>query len=126
MDNALWSILEAACGFKIPRGEVEGGLELRIPNIPVLDHKSFQEWAVRLPARLHGWGMRSLEDSCGIAYLATLETAIPFMTGSKGICNQLSNLWGGEDCWGEGAPDEARWRQVLASNCSMAGEMKRS
>ena len=43
LDNALWSILEAACGFQIPRGEEEGGLELRTPDIPVLDHKSFQE-----------------------------------------------------------------------------------
>ena len=48
------------------------------------------------------------------------------MTGVEGICPQLENLWGGEDCWGEGAPTETRWRQVLASNCSMAGEMRRS
>ena len=26
LDNALWTILEAACGFKVPRGEEEGGL----------------------------------------------------------------------------------------------------
>ena len=26
-----------------------------------LDSRSFQEWAVRLPVRLHGWGLRSLE-----------------------------------------------------------------
>ena len=126
LDNALWSILESACGFKIPRGGEEGGLELRIPDVPALDHQSFQEWAIRLPARLHGWGLRSLEDSCGPAYLATLETAIPFMTGPKGICTQLSNFWGGEECWGEGAPPDTRWRQVLISDCSMAGEMKRS
>ena len=73
LDNALWTILEAACGFKVPRGEEEGGLELRIPEIPNLDHTSFQEWAIRLPARLHGWGFRSLADSCGPAYLATLH-----------------------------------------------------
>ena len=62
LDNALWTILEAACGFKVPRGGEEGGLELRIPEIPNLDHTSFQEWAIRLPARLHGWGFRSLAD----------------------------------------------------------------
>ena len=102
------------------------GLQLIHLLIPTLDHRSFQEWAVRLPARLHGWGFRSLADSCGPAYLATLETAIPFMTGEKGICPQLSNKWGGAECWGEGTPTETRWRQVLASNCSMAGEMRRS
>ena len=92
LDNALWNILEASSGFKIPRGGEEGGLELRIPDIPALDHKSFQEFAIRLPARLHGWGFRSLEDACGPAYLATLETAIPFMAGAKGICPQMSGL----------------------------------
>ena len=126
LDTALWSILEASCGFKIPRGGEEGGLEIRIPGIPALDQKSFQEWAIRVPARLHGWGFRSLEDSCGPAFLATLETAIPFMSGPNGICPQMSNLWGGDECWGEGAPHESRWRQVLASDCSIAGEMKRS
>ena len=126
LDNALWNILEASSGFKIPRGGEEGGLELRIPDIPALDHKSFQEFAIRLPARLHGWGFRSLEDACGPAYLATLETAIPFMAGAKGICPQMSALWGDEECWGEAAPPESRWRQLLASDCSIAGEMRRS
>ena len=40
----------------------------------------------------------------GPAYLATLETAIPFMAGDKGICPQMSGLWGDEECWGEAAP----------------------
>ena len=52
LDTALWNILESVCGFPVPRGAEEGGLQLRIPNIPSLDHRSFQEWAVRLPARL--------------------------------------------------------------------------
>ena len=126
LDDALWNILEAACGFKIPRGGEEGGLELRVPEIPNLDHRSFQEFAIRLPARLHGWGFRSLEEQCGPAYLATLETAIPFMSGPNGICPQMDNLWGGIECWGEGASAETRWRQVLASDCRLAREMERS
>ena len=126
LDMALWNIMEAACGFKIPRGSEEKGLELRVPGVDALDKKSFQEFALRLPARLHGWGFRSLEDSCGPAYLATLETAIPFMSGTNGICPQLSNLWGGDECWGDGAPHASRWRQVLASDCSMGREMRRS
>ena len=99
LDAAIWRILEAACGFPIPRGAEEGGLELLIPTIPSLSHRSFQEWAVRLPARLYGWGLRSLEDSCATAYLATLETAIPYMAGRGKICPQLAGLWGGEECW---------------------------
>ena len=42
-----------------------------------------------------------------MAYMATLETAIPYMAGRGKICPQLASLWGGED-----APEEARWRQV--------------
>ena len=110
LDAAIWQILEAACGFPIPRRDEEGGLELLIPAIPSLSHRSFQEWAVWLPARLYGWGLRSLEDSCGPAYLATLETAIPYMAGRGNICPQLAGLWGGEECWGEEAPEETRWR----------------
>ena len=56
LDAALWGILEAACGLKIPRGEEQGGLFLRVRAVPGLDGRSFQEWAVRLPVRLYGWG----------------------------------------------------------------------
>ena len=58
LDMAMWRILEAACGLKIPRGEEQGGLCLRVPAIPELDGRSFQEWAVRLPVRLYGWGFQ--------------------------------------------------------------------
>ena len=125
LDAAIWRILEAACGFPVPRGAEEGGLELLIPAIPSLSQRSFQEWAVRLPARLYGWGLRSLEDSCGPAYLATLETAIPYMAGRGKVCPQLAGLWGGEECWGEDAPEESRWRQVLDSNSSVGMELRR-
>ena len=54
------------------------GLELRIPDILSLDHLSFQEFAIRLPSRFYGWGVRSLADSCCPAYL---ETVIPYMAG---------------------------------------------
>ena len=67
LDAALWRILETAAGFSIPRGDEKGGLVVRTPAVLSLDGKSFQEWAVRLPARLYGWGFRSLEDSCGPA-----------------------------------------------------------
>ena len=123
LDEALWRILEAATGFSIPRGEDEGGLTLRIP-IPGLDSRSFQEWAVRLPVRLYGWGLRSLQDSCGPAFLGTLETAIPYMAARENICPQMADLWGGEDCWGVNAPTDDRWRRVLSSGCSIGEELR--
>ena len=66
---------------------------------------------VRLPARLHGWGLRSLEANCGPAYLGTLETAIPYMAGLSKVCPQMEQVWGGEDCWGEGADEKNRYLQ---------------
>ena len=44
--------------------------------------------------------LRSLEDSCGPAYLATRETAIPFMAGRGKVCPQLAGLWGGGSAGG--------------------------
>ena len=79
-----------------------------------------------LPARLHGWGLRSLEANCGPAYLGTLETAIPYMAGLSKVCPQMEQVWGGEDCWGEGADEKNRWRKVLESGCREGREMRRA
>ena len=64
----------------------QGGLCLRVPAMLGLNGRSFQEWSVRLPVQLHGWGFRSMEENCGPAFLGTLETAIHFMTGRDGVC----------------------------------------
>ena len=116
--------METAAGFSIPRGDEEGRLAVRTPAVPSLDGKSFQEWAVRLPARLYGWGFRSLEDSCGPAWIGSLESSIPFMAGREQICPQMEEVWGGEECWGEGAPKEDRWRRVLDSGCQEGVELR--
>ena len=87
---------------------------------------TFQEWAVRLPARLCGWGFRSLKDSCGPAYIGALETALPYMAGIGKICPQLQELWGDEEYWGAGTDQEQRWRRVIESDCSAGKELLRS
>ena len=78
-----------------------------------------------MPARLYGWGFRSLADTCGPAWLGMLETALPFMAGRGQICPQLGDAWGGEECWGERAPKEERWRKVLDSGCAEGTELRR-
>merc|ERR1711867_54509 len=83
-----------------------------------------QEWLLRLPVRLHGWGFRSLADTCGPAYLGTLETAIPCMTGGNRLCRPMEGAWGGEDCWGEGANPGERWRVLLQSGCQEGLELQ--
>ena len=120
----LWKIFEAACGFSVPRGNEQGGLLLQIPQVPSLDAQSFQQWTARLPARLHGWGFRSLVDSCGPAWLDTLETAAPFMAGCGEICEQLGRIWGGPECWAEGASKKDRWRCMIESGCEEGVELQ--
>ena len=121
LDTQLWTVLEATTGFTIPRGHRgdEGDLVVRTP-VTGLDLQSFQQWQVRLPVKLHGWGLRSLEETCSPAYLATLETSIPRM-GS--ISPVMSATWGGDECWGRGAPNGTRWRIVQGSGCEEGTEM---
>ena len=117
LDKELWKALEAATDFMVPRGEEEGGYCLRVPEVPAMDSCSYQECVVRLPVRLYGWGLSSRKDSCGPAYLGTLETAVPYMAGMSNICPPLAQSWGGQECWGEAADPTDRWRVLLASGC---------
>ena len=90
-----------------------------------LDGRSYQEWVVRLPIKYHGWGLRSLEEICGPAYIGALETAIPFMAARDKLCPERETEWGGEECWSEGASTDNRWRVMLNSGCQEGVEMRR-
>ena len=47
-------------------------------NIPVegRSNRSFQDWVVRQPVRLGGFGFRSLLDTVGPAFIGALEQAL--------------------------------------------------
>ena len=102
-----------------------GGLVLEVAEVSSLSGFTFQEWAIRLPVRLHGWGFRSLASTSGPAYIGMLETAVPFMAGQGNICPQLSEVFGGVECWGPEAVEDDRWRKVLDSGCREGRELKR-
>ena len=87
MDTELWKVFEAATGLSIPHGATNDSWSCVLP-VPVSGKNglSFQEWVVRQPVRLGGFGFRSLEDTAGIAFLGALEQAIPFFNGENGIC----------------------------------------
>ena len=124
LDNELWRELEETAGFDIPqedRGH-EGDVVITVP-VAGLSGKSFQYWAVRQPIKLHGWGFRSLKDTCVPAYLGTLETSIPRM---KEISPIMTNTWGGEASWGSGADPGERWKATLESGCREGDEMRRA
>ena len=100
-------MLEAAIGVKVPRGDAGDPVDCPVSGLQGL---SYQELLIRLPIRLHGWGLRSLASTCGPAYLGALETAIPFMTVKDKYCPVMEGKWGGEECWGEAADTRGRWR----------------
>ena len=62
---------------------------------------SFQQCVVRQPVRLGGFGLRSQRDTVGPAFIGALEQAVPFFCGENGICPQLADSLGGEECFGE-------------------------
>ena len=124
LDNELWKELEETVGFDIPQDDRghEGDVAITVP-VAGLSGKSFQYWAVRQPIKLHGWGFRSLKDTCVPAYLGTLETSIPRM---KEISPIMTNTWGGEASWGSGADPGERWKATLESGCREGDEMRRA
>ena len=65
-------MLESTTGLKIPRNEKREAV-VRCP-VANLDGKSYQEWVVRLPIKLYDWGLRSLQETCGPAYLGALDS----------------------------------------------------
>ena len=113
-------------GFHILK-EAEGKEWDCVLPVPVHQraNKSYQEWIIRLPVRLGGFGFRSLEDMAGIAFIGALEQAVPALAGEDGICRQLEEVMGGQECFGEDAPADQRWRVMLASGCREGEELRR-
>ena len=96
LDDQLWKILECATGLSIPTGATNDTWSCLLA-MPVegRTNRSFQQWVVRLPVRLGGFGLRSLCDTIGPAFIGALEQAVPFFCGNNGICPQLANSLGG-------------------------------
>ena len=95
LDTKLWTVLEAANGLAKPRDRGHAGDFVVDCPVTGLGGKSFQLWAIRLPVRLYGWGVRSLEETCKPAFLGTLETSLPRIGEISPI---MSATWGGPEC----------------------------
>ena len=126
LDEQLWKILETATGLSIPSGATNSTWNCVLP-IPVAGRSdcSFQRWVIRQPVRLGGFGFRSLVDTSGPAFIGALEQSIPFFCGENGICPQLAELLGGEECFGEEANGEQRWRVMLESGSREGEELRK-
>ena len=126
LDSQLWTILETATGLTIPRAASAESWNCVLP-VPVVGRqgRTFQESVVRQPVRLGGFGFRSLEDTAGPAFLGALEQSIPSFFGEGGICPQVSGVLGGEESYGDDAPETTRWRVMLNSGCREGEELRR-
>ena len=116
VDRIIWEVLETVAGAHIPREEERLGWEecLEIP-VQGLNGRSFQHWLASLPIRQGGLGVASQVEISPLAFIGSVEQALPFFGGEKGVCPPLGDLVG-ED-------KDTRWAPLLASNCRTAREL---
>ena len=90
MDKVLWEVLEMTASSHIPRTEEGKGWEC-VLDVPcqALQGKSFQEWIIRQPVKLGGFGLRSQADLSPAAFVGALEQTLPSFTGERGVCHSL-------------------------------------
>ena len=119
MDSIMWKTLEVTADSSIPRMQSdehpEGVTLISIPGVP--EH-SYQDWVVRQPVRLGGFGLRCQKDLSPAAFIGAAEQVLPSFVGTKGICPQLAHLLGTME------DSQQRWRLLLASGCRTERELQ--
>ena len=120
MDKRLLAALEQVCGQHIPMAEEGHGVKcvLEVPDVPELAGRSYQSWMIRQPIKLGGLGLRSLVETCPIAFVGGCESALPHMVGvdgEEGICPQLEQVVGR-------VTGEFRWKTFIEYNSKTANE----
>ena len=108
VDSVLHGVLEAVVGQHVPLLEEGLGVEecLTIP-VTGLSDRSLQSWLTSLPVRQGGMGMASQAELIPAAFIGTLEQALPFFGGERGVCPPLAHLVGEEG--------EVRYQPLVAS-----------
>ena len=77
-------MLEQTADSSIPRSQDlnRDGVILTIPGLP---DRTYQEWVVRQPIRLGGFGLRSQSELSPAAFVGAVEQILPSFVGVKGI-----------------------------------------
>ena len=118
MDDILWKVLETAAFSDIPRKDIQIYRDLATKiSIPGLCETSYQEWVIRQPIKLGGFGLRSQTDLSPAAFIGAVEQVLPSFTGIKGICPQLAHLVGSME------DEQTRWQTLLTSGCRTGREL---
>ena len=119
MDNILWNLLEQTADSSIPQSKDhhQHGVILTIPGVP---DKSYQEWVVRQPIRLGGFGLRSQCELSPAAFIGAVEQILPSFVGAKGICPQLAHVTGSME------ESDHRWQQLFSSGSRTGYELQQA
>ena len=119
MDQVLHRMMEKASALRIPTVEEGRGLECCLA-LPITRHqdRSYQDWMLRMPVRLGGFGLRSLEDISLPAFMGSVEQALPHFLGVDGMFPHLAPVLGMVE---EGS---TRWRGLLESKCRTGEELR--
>ena len=95
MDKIMWEMLERSADSNIPRQQGDQHKEeITVISIPGIEDKSYQEWVIRQPIRLGGFGMRCQSALSPAAFIGAIEQVLPSFVGTKAICPQLAHLLG--------------------------------
>ena len=115
----MWNILEKTAGSNIPQrqGDIHPD-GVTIISIPGLQERSYQDWVVRQPIMLGGFGLRSQSDLSPAAFIGATEQILPSFVGVKGICPQLAHLLGSME------DSSQRWRLLYDSGCRTGQELQ--
>ena len=122
MDKLEWAVLEALLGSHIQlQGEGHGwDCPLWLP-VQGLDGRSFQQWVIRQPIKMGGFGVRSKVETSPAVFIGGIEQSLPHLTCDGGICPQLQHVLG--DWTGD---EGNRWQQLLQSGCRTEQELAAS
>ena len=115
MDDILWEVLETTALSTIPRKNL--GNQATKVMIPGLQARSYQEWMIRQPIRLGGFGLCSQIDLSPAAFIGAVEQVLPSFVGTKGVCQQLAHLIGSME------DTQLRWQTLLQSGCRTGQEL---
>ena len=88
--------------------------KIEVPGLPI---QTYQEWVVRQPIRLGGFGLRSQVDISPAAFIGALEQILPSFVGVKGVCPQLAHVLGSME------DSNSRWQTLLMSGCRTGQEL---
>ena len=119
MDMVMWEMLEKVADSRIPRkvGDFHPDGVTMI-SIPGLQDRSYQEWVVRQPIRLGGFGLRCQSDLSSAAFIGAIEQVLPSFVGAKGVCPQLAHLIGSME------DSQQRWHMLYESGCRTGQELR--